>query len=432
MRLFAVTGNPILHSKSPLLFGAAYPDNKQDFCYFRLHADSADEALKTFTEIGLSGMNVTAPFKSDILQLIETRSDTTVALNACNTIVATEKGLYADNTDTEGVSGAIHQAGTTIANARCLVLGAGGAGSAAAYALHKAGGIVTIANRTIATAQALSKKIGCSFCGLDDLAEKMAYAEIIVNTLSSDVINTTWLTPHHTLLDAVYPNETLRYKVENRCGKYIDGTQWLLHQGIPAYRAFTGIAPNVDAMRQRICQPSPYPRHIAFIGFMGVGKSTTAKLVAKQLDMPLVDTDLLIEKQCNDTIPHIIQQKGEDYFRKIEQEVICQVLAYPTPHLISCGGGAVTTPEVRTMLHQNSIVIWLYAPVEECLANIENIVSRPLLMQGSNPLFTAKKLFEERIPMYAQTAWMLVNTSNKTTEQVTKTIYDEVNRVLAH
>ncbi|GHT82527.1 hypothetical protein FACS189467_7820 [Bacteroidia bacterium] len=188
MRLFAVTGNPILHSKSPLLFGAAYPDNKQDFCYFRLHADSADEALKTFTEIGLSGMNVTAPFKSDILQLIETRSDTTVALNACNTIVATEKGLYADNTDTEGVSGAIHQAGTTIANARCLVLGAGGAGSAAAYALHKAGGIVTIANRTIATAQALSKKIGCSFCGLDDLAEKMAYAEIIVNTLSSDVI----------------------------------------------------------------------------------------------------------------------------------------------------------------------------------------------------------------------------------------------------
>jgi shikimate kinase len=235
------------------------------------------------------------------------------------------------------------------------------------------------------------------------------------------------------VLDAIYPNPTLRNKVECMCGKYIEGAQWLLYQGIPAYRAFTGREPDAEAMR-RFAENAPpqYPRHIAFVGFMGTGKSTVAQLTANRLQMPVADIDNIVEKQCNDTITNIIRQRGEPYFRAIEAETIDNVLQRPAPTVISCGGGAIVTPAVRAALRQNSIVVWLYATPEQCLARIDNITSRPMLMQGDAPLTTAKKLFAERKALYAQTAWMLVNTENKTTEQVTEIIYDEVSRVFRH
>jgi shikimate kinase len=178
--------------------------------------------------------------------------------------------------------------------------------------------------------------------------------------------------------------------------------------------------------------PQQYPRHIALIGFMGTGKSTVAQLVANRLQMPIADIDNIIEKQCNDTIANIIRQHGEPYFRAIEAETIHDVLQRAAPTVISCGGGAVVTPTVRAALRQHSIVVWLYAAPDECLARIDNITSRPMLMQGDAPLATAKKLFDERKVLYAQTAWMLVNTENKTTEQVTEIVYDEVSRVFRH
>ncbi|GHT11339.1 hypothetical protein AGMMS4956_04230 [Bacteroidia bacterium] len=433
MKLFAVTGNPILHSKSPLLFQSAYPQSENEFCYFRLHAETAKEALQTFTELGLSGMNVTAPFKSDILPFATTHTPTAKTLNACNTLLLTKNGIIAENTDVNGVLGALSGAGIPIKNTQCLVLGAGGAGVAAAFALHNAGAQVVLANRTTHKAQAIAEHIGCAHCALDGLLQALQRATVIVNTIHPDVIDPKLLTAQHTVLDAIYPHPSLQKMAESKCSTYIDGMQWLLYQGFAAYHLFTKKEPNMAAMQNFAAQPvAAMPRHISLIGFMGVGKTTVGQVLAQKMKMPFVDTDAVIEQDCNDTIPHIIAQKGEAEFRKIEQEVVSKILEQSTPSVISCGGGVVTTPALGNLLHQKSIAVWLYAPLEQCLQNIADIASRPLLMQSDDPQTTAQKLFEQRKQMYAQTSWMLVNTKEKTTQQIVQIVYDEIDKLFAH
>ena len=431
MRLFAVVGNPILHSRSPLLFRAAYPCGGGEMCYVRMRADTAPEALRTFAELGMSGMNVTAPFKTEMAALASVRSATASALNACNTIIKEDNGtLSAHNTDPQGAAGALQGAGAAVGGKQCLVLGAGGAGIAAAYALRQAGGRVAIANRTIAKAQAAAAQTGCLHCGLDAIAEQTAHADIIVNTIPADIIPPECLAPRHTILDAIYPNPALQTKAAAAGSAYIDGGQWLVHQAIPAFRLLARTAPNIKAMQT--LAPAAPPRHVSLIGFMGAGKSAAAPLAAQMLGMDCIDTDHIIEQRCADSIAGIIARRGEAFFRQIEKETLCQALQSSRPALIACGGGAAADAAAGAMLHSQSIVVWLYAPPERCLARIADPSLRPLLMQGNSPEQTARTLFYRRLPSYAQAAWILVNVENKTSRQASEIIYDEVNRTLSH
>jgi shikimate dehydrogenase len=236
MYIFAVAGNPILHSRSPFLFSAAYNDDGSNYAYFRMHASNADQAMQTFAQLGLKAMNVTAPFKSDILNIVKNCSTTSAILAACNVVLRNNNDIAAHNTDPDGALGALHQANIDINGKTCLVLGAGGAGSAAAYALVKAGGMVTIANRSISKAQDIAHRIGCDFCSLTDISHKLTHSGIIVNTIPVDAIPLHNLTLTNVMLDAVYPNNVLQQKIENAGGIYISGDKWLLHQAMPAYR----------------------------------------------------------------------------------------------------------------------------------------------------------------------------------------------------
>ncbi len=138
-KLFAVAGKPILHSRSPMLFGAAYSSSVESYTYFRIAAESGEELVQLFGELGLSGANITAPFKAEVAKLAASCSEGVTVLQAANTLVERAGKLYAYNTDVCGVTGSLQAKGISIASKRCVVMGAGGAGCAAAYALHKAG-----------------------------------------------------------------------------------------------------------------------------------------------------------------------------------------------------------------------------------------------------------------------------------------------------
>ncbi|MDR0687568.1 MAG: hypothetical protein LBF55_02650 [Prevotellaceae bacterium] len=430
MNLFAITGNPVLHSKSPILFGAAYPSHADTFAYFRLAAQSAAEAGLLFDELGLSGMNITAPFKSDAAQLAGLRAPEVQALNACNTLALEHSIKCCYNTDIFGVLGSLEEAGVAIAGKRCLVLGAGGAGSAAAYALHTAGGAVTVANRTVDKARRLAESTGCSFAGLSDVAGIAPQTDIIVNTLYKgvDVIDEAWLKPQHAIVDAIYHGSALQAKAQRVGCKFIDGAGWLLHQGVPAYHRFTGIPPDVESMKKATLTQK-LPKHISLIGFMGAGKSTVAPLLAAMLGIPAVDIDATLKARCGVDIPQLIGEKGEAYFREQERAVLEEALAAAAPSVISCGGGAATQPLLSKRLKENSIVVWLYASPERCLSRI-SVDTRPLLAQHANPQQAAAELFEKRKFLYAKTAWMLISSAARSAEQVSRLIYDEISKAI--
>ncbi len=430
MKLFGITGHPVLHSKSPILFGYAYPNHSDEFSDVRLASENAEEAMELFRELGLTGMNVTAPYKGDIARLCDKRGPEVEALKACNTVVLENGKTCAYNTDIFGVSGSIENGGVSIAGKRCLVLGAGGAGSAAAYALYSNGAKVTVANRTIEKAKALAESIGCECCALSDIEKIVPQVDMILNTLYEDVdvLNEAWLTPQHILFDAIYHNSKLEQKAKKVGCKFIDGAYWLLYQGPPAYRRFTGVEPDFENMKKALL-PQKTPKHVALIGFMGAGKSTVAPLLAKQLGMPVVEADEVLEQKCGATVPQIINEKGEAFFREKEHEVLQEILASPTPSIISCGGGAVTQPELSKLLKENSIVVWIYASPEKCVSRI-HVPSRPILARHENPLQAAKDIFEKRKFLYAKTAWMLVSSNTRTPEQVAQFVYEEVSKVL--
>lgn len=429
MLYFAVTGNPVGHSKSPVLFWGGYPDRKEDFAYFRMTAESAIEANELFRELRLDGMNITAPFKLRKNWTVDGNDEIVTRLGVGNTLVREGERILLCNTDVYGVSGALEAVGMILQNKRCLVLGAGGAGIAAVYALQGKGGQVVLVNRTREKAIHISRLFGCEAGGLERLDEEVSRADVIVNTLPADVdvVREERLYPGQVLLDAIYTGSILREKAERAGCAYIDGRSWLLYQGIPAYRMFTGWDPDIRGMKKALFAKERRLRHVAFIGFMGAGKSTVAPLVAKLMGKPCVDADRELEIRCGKSIVTIIRENGESYFREKEYQVTKELLEREEPSVIACGGGVVLNAELRELLNEKSRVVWLYARPEICVHRID-VNTRPLLALEKHPVETARRLFEERKAYYARTAWLLVSGNCRNAEEVSRLIYEEISK----
>jgi shikimate dehydrogenase len=428
MNLFAVAGSPILHSRSSLLFQAAYQNYGMDAAYFRMYASSAQEAMLLFEELGLKAMNITAPLKKEIVKSADILSPEAKALDACNIILRMDDGLHAYNTDPDGVAGALHSRGIDICGMPCMVVGAGGAACAAAYSLKKLGGMVTIVNRTLENARSAAHKLGCMFCGIDEIWQKLNTMKIIVNTIPSDILAMQKLNASHIILDAVYPNDMLAMKAASDGAMYISGGEWLLHQAIPAYRLFMCKEPCADSMKMVSMTKNIVPKHISLIGFMGAGKSTIAPLLAGMLGMRCIDIDYEIERKCMASIAQIFAAKGEDYFRRMEVDTIKQALNSDEAAVIACGGGAIVTSSVCSMLREQSIAVWLYASAARCIADDAQWSKRPMLTQCCNPMLQAQSLLQKRIPLYAKTAWLLINSANTTPQQTADTLYMELRK----
>lgn len=124
-------------------------------------------------------------------------------------------------------------------------------------------------------------------------------------------------------------------------------------------------------------------KNIVLIGFMATGKTTVGKIISNKLDFSFVDTDELIQQKCNLGIPEIFAVHGQEYFRKIESEVIKDVSRCDS-HVISCGGGVVKNPENISCLKKTGVLVCLRASIDAICnrTNCSNQV-RPLLYNKS-------------------------------------------------
>lgn len=235
----AVVGNPIAHSKSPLIFRFLFQHLKLTATYDKQLLQTAAEITDLFRE-GYTGLNVTAPFKQEVMPLLDKLSDAAKAIGSVNTIVKENNVLVGCNTDYLGVVNALKSNGIALAGKKCMVLGAGGAARAAIYGLKQAGAFLKVYNRTEAKANRLSKEFEINTVSVNMLKEELAQTDILIDTLPSGqtLLENIDLPQQLIILDASYPQSVYRGRIKNE--NLIGGEQWLLHQALPAFKHFTG------------------------------------------------------------------------------------------------------------------------------------------------------------------------------------------------
>ena len=255
MQVFGLLGNPVGHSLSPPMHEAAYDELEMDARYVTF--EPAPEAVRAAVEgaraLGIAGLNVTIPFKQDVLDVVDP-DPLAARIGAVNTVdVGTMTGY---NTDAVGVVRALRHHGVRL-DGTAVVVGAGGAGRAAAFALADEGMAVRIANRTVERAAALADDVSdASAHPIDALADLLADADLLVNATSVGMERDESPVPADALhadlavLDAVYaPPETRLLREAAAAGSTtVDGAWMLLYQGVAAFERWTGREAPVEAM----------------------------------------------------------------------------------------------------------------------------------------------------------------------------------------
>lgn len=156
-------------------------------------------------------------------------------------------------------------------------------------------------------------------------------------------------------------------------------------------------------------------KNIILVGFMGVGKTTVGKVLARELNYTFVDTDDLVELNEVMTIAEIFKIHGEQAFRKAETAALSKAIGL-NKAIVSTGGGIVTVKENRAILSKG-IVIYLEASPEQIYRNVKNDTSRPLL-QGEDRYQKISKMLEERRELYNKVAHYTVKVDNKTPKEI--------------
>jgi shikimate dehydrogenase len=253
--IYAVAGNPVFHSRSPGMFNAAFKELSLDAVYIRLAASTAEEVLSTAREVGIKGLNITSPFKTDVIPFLDEVEADAQRVGSVNTVVERDGRLIGYNTDVAGVVGALQESDFEPKGKKAVVVGAGGAGRAAALALLSSGADVVLVNRTAAKADEAAQILGCDALPLEHIGDALKGAHLLISSISSNerVIEPSLLSKELTLLEANYgrPTALLRDATDAGC-RVIDGRLWLLHQALPAFTLFTGKGAPAKHMRKAL------------------------------------------------------------------------------------------------------------------------------------------------------------------------------------
>lgn len=168
------------------------------------------------------------------------------------------------------------------------------------------------------------------------------------------------------------------------------------------------------------------PENVVLVGFMGSGKSTVGRMLARQLRFRFLDTDKLVEERAQMKIPEIFAKHGEGDFRKRETEVLAS-LAKVRRHILATGGGIVTTPENIPLLRALGLVVLLTAEPDEIYRRVSRNSGRPLL-QVEDPRKRVLDLMAARQPLYDSAAHFQVDSTRLRHEDVTAKIVEEAHR----
>ena len=256
VKIFAVFGNPVGHSLSPLMHQAALDGLGIKARYVPFCVKDIGKAVEGIRALDIKGVSVTLPFKTEVMKYLDEVEENAIRIGAVNTIWNHQGRLKGYNTDWLGFVLSLKE-GLEIRGKRFAVLGAGGAARGVVYGLIQEGGLPIILNRTLSKAEALGEEFGCPFFPLSE--KKKIEADCLINTTSLGMAPDQGISPFPKgllnrfpwVVDIIYnPLQTRLLKEATEAGcQTLSGLGMFVHQGAEQLKIWTGLEPPRNLMR---------------------------------------------------------------------------------------------------------------------------------------------------------------------------------------
>ena len=391
-------GRKLGHSYSPQIHNLL-----GDYSYVLFEKEP--EELENFLKNGdFSGLNVTIPYKKEVIPYLSELSPTANKMGCVNTVLRRSDGtLYGHNTDYFGFTSLVRHAGLSVAGKKVLVLGSGGASNTAVAALKDLG----------ASPVVISRSGENNYQNL----HRHTDAAAIVNTTPVGMYPNTGVSPIDLglfphlegVLDVIYnPARTQLLLDAEKLGIPRENGLWMLvAQAKEAAEVFTGRNISDEVIEKIYRRLSHQMKNIVLIGMPGCGKTTIGTLLAEKLGRTLADADEKIIALAGKSIPDIFAQEGESVFRNLETQALTE-LGKQSGLVIATGGGCVTQKRNYPLLHQNGYLVWLERDWSKLPTD-----GRPL--SQANDL---GKMYAARKPLYEAFADIRVENTNTPAETV--------------
>lgn len=377
---------------------------------------SPDEFDKFATNRYFKGINVTIPYKKDILPYCEYVSPLVKEIGSANTIVNKDDRLYAYNTDYFGFVEALKGDGglndeIVVKDKIVGVLGFGGVSRTVIHALVnlKASHVYVFSQRA-GDAKVTNDEIFAKFLNVEAVSYEDMHAtgkcEVLINATPSGMFPDIDMLPAdfndfpkvEAVCDLIYNPFRTRFLVEakSRGIKTCGGLRMLVAQAWLAQMIFTGKitdeSADIDWDEERCDKVCEKFNNYVIVGMPGCGKTTFGKKISSEQNLLFFDSDEDFEKENNISPAEYIEKYGEEKFRKEEYKII-KKYAGKSGAVIATGGGAVTYPDTRRLLRELGMVIYLTRDISEL-----DVTGRPLSKGGA----ALEQLFEVRDPLYRQ------------------------------
>ncbi len=345
----------------------------------------------------IGGLNVTIPYKRDVMAFCDVIDEGARAIGSVNTLVRREGKLYGYNTDIDGFLYMLRRTDISLAGKKVLILGSGGASLTAQAAAQREGA---------------REFVVISRSGPDNYEnlERHADGEILINTtpvgmwpnMEGSPVDLSRLPRLEGVLDVIYnPSRTsLLLQAEELGLRRSGGLPMLVRQAVRAAELFfdrsipEGETENITARlwRERT--------NIVLVGMPGCGKTTIGRELARLSGKPFVDLDERIVDSAGTSIPEIFRQEGEETFRHLEGLVLDDVCTQGG-QVIATGGGAVLQKENRTAMRRTGRVYFLRRDL-----SLLPKEGRPLSQAGN-----LEEMYRVRKPLYHETADVVIDNS---------------------
>ena len=407
---YGCIGEKLGHSFSKEIHNAI-ADYNYELC------EIAREELPAFAErANFSAINVTIPYKEQIIPYLYSIDEHAKMIGAVNTVVNRGGKLYGYNTDFYGMRELARHAGVVLTGKKVVILGTGGTAKTA-FAVASASGA-----REILRVSRVAKDGAVDYATLYSCH---ADAEIIINTTPVGMYPNAFSKPVELcrfpslsgVLDAVYnPLRTPLICEARRLGIPAEGGLYMLvAQAVRASEIFTDKsypAGEIERVYGKLCREK---ENIVLIGMPASGKSTVGRILARELSRELIDTDKLISESAGMEIKDIFEKYGEEHFRALECEAVRRAAAR-TGCIIATGGGAILKDSNVEALSENGRLYFIDRPLPLLIPT----ASRPL----SSDRAAIERRYAERYDRYRAVADVRVN-GEPAAEIVAKTISED-------
>lgn len=390
-------------------------ENVKDYDYQLVELDK--EEFKEFMEKkDFKGINVTIPYKKDVIPYLDEMDESAKAIGAVNTIINVDGKLKGYNTDFGGFLYMVKAHNVHMEGKKVLIIGNGGACAAVkAVCKHENAKDIVI----------VSRSANRGAIGYDEMYISHLDADIVVNTspvgmfpnIVNAPIDVSWFHKLECVLDVVYNPILTRlcFEAQEADIKRVIGLEMLIAQAKYTFEIFENMSFDdsiIDEIKKEMLKDRC---NIVLIGMPSVGKTTIGKMLEEKLGKEFFDLDDMIIAKAGKSIPEIFQESGETGFRAIETEVAIEA-SKMNNKIIATGGGVVKHKVNMDFLRLNGITIFIDRDIDKLISSDPN---RPL----SSSKQALQQMYKERYPLYQKyAAYIAVNNAN-----IEETVDDIVN-----